>query len=99
MAYVQMRWDKFVAEMGDEPGDHQGVVTVYVTSLHGGESEFTLPSADVSVAAEQGCLVGVALKLPDGRRMFVPGSNVTAIIDGPGSKTGRLPRHATQTPR
>lgn len=99
MAYVQTSWLKLLAELGDQPGDHKGNVTVYVTSLHGGESEFTLPSADVTIAAESGCLVGVALKLPDGRRMFVPGSNVTAIIDGSGGKPGRLARHATQTPR
>ena len=98
MAYVTTGWTKFLAELGDAPGDHQGDVTVYVTSLHGGESEFTLPSAAVTIAAEQGCLVRVALRLPDGRRMFVPGSNVTAIIAGPASPpAGRLPRHAAQT--
>ena len=82
MAYVQTDWLKLVAELGDEPGDHQGNVTVHVASFHTGETEFTLPSANVTIAAEQGGLVGVALRLTDGRRVFLPGSNVTAIIDG-----------------
>jgi hypothetical protein len=90
MAYVQTSWLGLVAELGDEPGDHQGNVTVYVSPSAAG-SEFTVPSADVKIAAEQGCLVGIQLTLADGRHMFVPGANVIAIVDGPpasGSKKG-----------
>jgi hypothetical protein len=53
-----------------------------VIGLHGAARAFTVPSADVVVCAEAGCLVGVGLMLPGGRRLFVPGANVVAILDG-----------------
>lgn len=81
MAHVSMYWDKLVAPLGNEPGDHAGDVTVYLIAPVEGNSTFTLPSDSVTVCAEQGCLVGLSLELPGGRHMFVPGANVTAVID------------------
>jgi hypothetical protein len=83
VAHVSTGWTGLVAALGNAPGDHCGDVTVVLAAPVEGSGEFTVPSGSVTIAAEQGALVGVALVLADGRRVFLPGANVHAIIDAP----------------
>jgi hypothetical protein len=81
MAYVNQSWATHLAAMGNRPGDHRGDVTLHLIQPVEGRGEWTLPSDKVTIAAEQGSLVGFELELPGGRRAFVPGGNVAAVID------------------
>jgi hypothetical protein len=81
--HVDKFWNRHLAEMGNRPGDHDGDVTVYLIQPVEGCGSWTVPSGNVAAAAEAGSLVGIALELPDGRRAFIPGANVLAVIDAP----------------
>lgn len=81
MAHVATNWTDHIAQLGNRPGKHAGDVTVYLVQPVEGSRAWTVPSDTVTVAAEQGCLVGIQLTLADGRRAFAPGSNVLAIVD------------------
>jgi hypothetical protein len=81
--HLQTMWHEFAAQQGNAPGAQQGDVVVTFTQPIGGETEVTLPSKDVSLAAEAGNLLGVQLTLPDGRRLFAMASSVVGIVDAP----------------
>lgn len=83
MAHVNGFWTKFLAEAGNLPGDQQGDVTVHLNNPVEGMREVTCPSAGLTIAAEMGQLIGLQLKLADGRRLFVPAANVAGVIDTP----------------
>ena len=82
--HLQQMWHQFMAEQGNEPGQHQGKVTITLLTPVGGIGELTVPSNEVSIAAEAGSLIGLLVSLPTGagkRRMFINGGNVAGIID------------------
>jgi hypothetical protein len=79
--HVSTQWAAHLAEMGNRPGKNRGDVTLVLIQPVENRAEWVVPSAAVTVAAEAGCLVGVQVELPDGRRAFFPGANVLAIID------------------
>lgn len=86
-------WHEFSAQQGNVPGAQQGEVVVTLMQPVGGVSEVTLPSNDVSIAAEAGNLIGVQLLLGDGRRLFVSAANLAGIVDAPLGKDVRAHRH------
>lgn len=86
MVHLQTMWHEFNAEQGNAPGAQQGDVVVTLLQSVGDISEVIVPSGDVSIAAEAGSILGVQVKLPDGRRLFVMGNNVAGIIDAPPQK-------------
>jgi hypothetical protein len=81
--HLQGMWHNFMAQAGNAPGAQQGDVVVTLLQPVGGVSEVTVPSNDVTIAAEAGNLIGVQLLLDDGRRLYVNGSNLAGIIDAP----------------
>jgi hypothetical protein len=81
--HLKGMWHEFMADAGNAPGAQQGDVVVALLQPVGGVSEVTVPSNDVTVAAEMGNLIGVQLKTPDGRRMFVSAANLAGMIDAP----------------
>lgn len=72
-----------MAAVGNEPGAQKGDVVVTLMEPVGGVQEVTLPSNDVTLAAEAGNLIGVQLVLPDGRRLFIAAANLAGMIDAP----------------
>lgn len=85
---MSSRWDQFLAMAGNEPGQEQGDVTVHLAAPVGGMNSFTCPSADLTVAAEAGQLIGLSVVLADGRHLFVAGANVAGIIDADQPEAG-----------
>lgn len=75
-------WHDFLAEMGNEPGAQQGDVTIHFVQPVDGAGSVTGPSGAVQVAAEAGSFIGVMVSV-DGRRLFVPSTNVAGIVDTP----------------
>lgn len=73
-------YHKFLAEMGNEPGEQQGNVTVHLINPVEGKSEITGPSGALTVAAEAGSVVGIMVQA-EGRRLFIPGTNIAGIVD------------------
>lgn len=73
-------YHKFLAEMGNEPGEQQGNVTVHLVNPVEGKSEITGPSGALTVAAEAGSVIGIMVQA-DGRRLFIPGTNIAGIVD------------------
>jgi hypothetical protein len=96
MVHLQTMWHEFTAQQGNEPGAQQGEVVVTLMQPVGGVDEVTLPSNDVSIAAEAGNLIGLQLILDDGRRLFVGAANLAGIVDAPLSKEVRDRRRAGQ---
>jgi hypothetical protein len=84
-------WPAFLAEQGNQPGAHAGDVTVLLSAPLDGANDITVPSDAVTVAAEQGTIHGLLVQLEGGRRLFVPISSVTAIIDAPASPPASPP--------
>jgi hypothetical protein len=76
-------WHQFMAAAGNAPGAQQGDVVVTLVQPVGGVGEVTVPSNDVTIAAEAGNLIGVQLLLPDGRHLFVAAGNLAGMIDAP----------------
>jgi hypothetical protein len=76
-------WHEFMAAAGNAPGAQKGDVIVTLMDPVGGVGEVTVPSSDVTIAAEAGNLIGVQLKMPDGRRLFVSAANLAGMIDAP----------------
>jgi len=82
--FLQQMWHQFLGEQGNEPGAHQGKVTITLLTPVGGIGELTVPSLEVAVAAEAGSFIGLLVTLPTEagpRRLFINGSNVAGIID------------------
>jgi hypothetical protein len=82
--HLQQMWHQFLAEQGNEPGQHQGKVTITLLTPVGGIGELTVPSNEVAFAAEAGSLVGLLVTLPTEagpRRLFIGGGNVAGVID------------------
>jgi hypothetical protein len=46
-------------------------------------SSVTVDSDQLIIGAEAGQIVGLFVHLDDGRRLFIPGANVTGIVDAP----------------
>jgi hypothetical protein len=92
MVHLQTMWHEFSAQQGNVPGAQQGEVVVTLMQPVGGVGEVTLPSNDVSIAAEAGNMIGVQLLLDDGRRLFVGAANLAGIVDAPLSKGVRAHR-------
>jgi hypothetical protein len=80
MATLTGFWHGFLAEMGNKPGAQQGDVTVHLVSPVGGTSTITGPSGALTLAAEAGQFIG-AMFLIDGRRQFIPATNIAGIVD------------------
>jgi len=76
-------WHEFMAEAGNAPGAQKGDVVVTLLQPVGGVGEATVPSNDVTIAAEAGNLIGVQLRLPDGRRLFINADNLAGMVDAP----------------
>lgn len=76
-------WHEFMAAAGNAPGAQKGDVVVTLMEPVGGVGEVTVPSGDVTVAAEAGNLIGVQLKMPDGRRLFIAAANLAGMVDAP----------------
>jgi hypothetical protein len=76
-------WHGFMAEAGNAPGAQQGDVVVTLLQPVGGVGEVTVPSNDVTIAAEAGNLIGVQVMLPDGRHLFVSAGNLAGMVDAP----------------
>jgi hypothetical protein len=74
-------WHRHLAEMGNQPGEQQGDVTIYLTGAVAGKRSLTVPSASVSAAAENGSFIGLLVTLEGGRRLFVPAGSVVAVAD------------------
>ena len=86
MAHVATFWAGLLARMGDKPGDHQGYVSVRLTD----GTERRVASADLTVCAEQGSLVGLAAVTEDGRAVFWPAGAVAEVADcAPGGQQAR----------
>jgi len=81
--HLQGMWHVFMAEAGNVPGAQQGDVIVTLMEPVGGVQEVTVPSNDVSIAAEAGSLIGVQVMLPDGRHLFVSAANLAGMVDAP----------------
>lgn len=96
--HLQGMWHEFMAAAGNEPGAQKGDVIVTLMEPVGGVQEVTVPSDDVTIAAEAGNLIGVQLMLPDGRRLFVSAGNLAGMVDAPAEegkdKPARTPRAA-----
>lgn len=89
-------WHEFMAAAGNAPGAQQGDVVVTLLQPVGGVGEVTVPSDDVTIAAEAGNLIGVQLKTPDGRRLFISAANLAGMIDAPHAEgQARCSRAAT----
>jgi hypothetical protein len=80
MATLTGFWHPFLAEMGNKPGAQQGDVTVHLVSPVDGVSHITGPSGALTLAAEAGQFIG-AMFLIDGRRQFIPATNIAGIVD------------------
>ncbi len=80
---LETMWHVFMADVGNAPGTNQGDVVVTMMEPVGGVQEVTVPSADVSIAAEAGNLIGVQVMMPGGRHLFIGANNLAGIIDAP----------------
>ena len=80
---VSSRWDQVLAEMGNKPDLNQGDVVIELDKAVAGQQSITAASEDMIIGAEAGQVVGLFVTLEDGRRLFIPGINVTAIVDAP----------------
>lgn len=80
MAHLTGFWQKFLADLGNEPGEQQGDVTVHLISPVGGMSSVTGPSGALTIAAEAGSVVGALMQI-DGRHLFIPAANIAGIVD------------------
>ncbi len=78
---VSSRWDEVLAQMGNKPDLNQGDVVIELANPVAGMQSVTAASEDMIIGAEAGQVVGLFVRLGDGRRLFIPGSNVTGIID------------------
>jgi len=87
--HLQTYWHQFIAEQGNAPGAQQGDVVITLVQAVGGVSEVTVPSDDVTFAAEAGSLIGLQVRLTDGRRLFVNAGNLAGIIDAPAEGEAR----------
>lgn len=88
-------WQNFIAEMGNEPGAQQGNVTIHFVDPVDGVGSITGPSGAVEVAAEVGSLIGIMVSV-DGRRMFIPATNIAGIVDTPKEeKTEKRPSRSS----
>jgi hypothetical protein len=75
-------WDQELAQLGNKPGLNEGAVVIELAVPVAGSNSITADSTDLAVGAEGGQVVGLFVTL-DGRRLFIPWSNVTGIIDAP----------------
>jgi hypothetical protein len=91
-------WHEFMADAGNAPGQQQGDVIVTLMEPVGGVQEVTVPSGDVTVAAEAGNLIGVQLKTPDGRHLFISAANLAGMIDAPASEDKDKPARPPRQP-
>ncbi len=72
---------KLFRDLGGMPGADQGdVIVALISPPYGQPHEVLVPTTDVEVFD-----LGVLVALPDGRRMYVPTGNVSAITDAPAS--------------
>ena len=76
-------WHEFAAQQGNAPGAQQGDVIITFVNPVGGIDEVTVPSNDVTFAAEGGSLIGLQLLLEDGRRLFAAAGNIAGVVDAP----------------
>jgi hypothetical protein len=81
--HLKGMWHEFMADAGNAPGAQKGDVVVTLLQPVGGVGEVTVPSGSVTIAAEMGNLIGVQLKLADGRHLFIAGSNLAGMVDAP----------------
>jgi hypothetical protein len=81
--HLQGMWHGFMADAGNKPGAQKGDVIVTLMEPVGGVQEVTVPSNDVTIAAEVGNLIGVQLMLPDGRHLFIAAANLAGMVDAP----------------
>lgn len=72
-----------MAEFGNRPDLNQGDVIIEVGKPVAGLKSVTAASEHLTVSAEAGQIHGLSVQLDDGRHLFIPWSNVTAIIDAP----------------
>ena len=86
-----------MADAGNAPGAQKGDVIVTLMEPVGGVQEVTLPSDDVTVAAEAGNLIGVQMVLPDGRHLFVSAANLAGMIDAPAESHEDKPQRPART--
>lgn len=93
---LSSRWDEVLAEMGNKPDLNQGDVVIDLIAPAGGMKSVTAASENMIIGAEAGAVVGLFVKLPDGRRLFIPGVNIAGIIDAP--KTEPEPEAAPDKP-
>ena len=87
-----------MADAGNAPGAQQGDVIVTLMQPVGGVQEVTVPSGDVTVAAEAGNLIGVQLKTPGGRHLFVSAANLAGMIDAPADDGKDKPARPSRQP-
>lgn len=80
MAHLTGFWQKFLADLGNEPGEQQGNITVHLISPVEGMSSITGPSGALTIAAEAGSVVGAMMQI-DGRHLFIPAVNIAGIVD------------------
>lgn len=79
---VATSWASFIAVHGNAPGDNQGDVTiVLVAPVEGNVTAYTVPSGNVTLAAEAGNVSIVQVLLAGGRRLSLFPTNVAGIID------------------
>lgn len=89
-------WQEFISQMGNEPGAQRGNVTIHFVDPVDGAGSITGPSGAVEVAAEVGSLIGVMVAV-DGRRMFIPASNIAGIVDTPKDDKPEKPARASRS--
>lgn len=90
-------WHGWMAQVGNAPGDQKGDVIVTLMEPVGGVQEVTVPSGDVTIAAEAGNLIGVQLMLPDGRHLFVSAANLAGMVDAPAEEGREKPARPART--
>jgi hypothetical protein len=91
-------WHEFMAAAGNAPGAQQGDVIVTLMEPVGGVQEVTVPSGDVTVAAEAGNLIGVQLMMPDGRHLFISAANLAGMVDAPSEEGKDKPARPARQP-
>lgn len=89
--HLQGMWHQFMGEAGNVPGTNKGDVVITLLQPIGGIGELTVPSNDVSVAAEAGNLIGLQVMLADGRRLFVNSGNLAGFVDAPAETPEEAP--------
>jgi hypothetical protein len=76
-------WDQVLAQFGNQPGLDEGEVLIELAQPIGGAESLRVPIGELDAAAEAGAVVGLFTRTSDGRRLFIPWSNVTGISDAP----------------